>query len=122
MKYLIAARTPIDSNVYKASYLDLNDAANKKATEMRRVTEAADLPTAKLRLGDTAITLYKYGRAIQASYEALRRMSLDLFNIHIREIGAQAANNKVVEVLTVIKDGDGNSNAATQYKAKNIRF
>jgi hypothetical protein len=118
MKYLIAARTPIDSNVYKASYLDLNDAANKKATEMRRVTEAADLPTAKLKLGDTAITLYKYGRAIQASYEALRRMSLDLFNIHIREIGAQAANNKVVEVLTVIKDGDGNSNAATQYKAK----
>ena len=45
-------------------------------------------------------------------------MSLDLFNIHIREIGAKAASNKVAEILTVIKDGDGNNNAATQYKAK----
>ena len=46
MKYLVAARTPIDSNVYKASYLDLDDAKNKKELEMRRVTEAAELPTA----------------------------------------------------------------------------
>ena len=116
MQYLIAARTPIDSNVYKASYLDLNDAKNKKATEMRRVTEAADLPVARLRLGETAITLYKYGRAIEASYEALRRMSIELFNIHIEAIGAYAADNKVNEIMTVIKDGDGNSNAAEQYK------
>ena len=28
-KYLIAARTPIDSNTYKAAYLDLDDANNK---------------------------------------------------------------------------------------------
>lgn len=120
MNYLIAARTPIDSNVYKASYLDLDDAANKKELEMRRVTEAADLPVAKLRLGDSAITLYKFGRAIQASYEAVRRMSLDIFNIHVRQIGAKAAANKVAEVLSVIKDGDGNNNAATQYKSKDF--
>jgi len=118
MKYLVAARTPIDSNVYKASYLDLDDAKNKKELEMRRVTEAAELPTAVLKLGESAITLYKYGRGVRASYEAIRRMSLDLFNIHIREIGAKAASNKVAEILTVIKDGDGNNNAATQYKAK----
>jgi len=120
MQYLIAARTPIDSNVYKASYLDLNDAANKKATEMRRVTEAADLPLAKLKIGESSINLYKYGRAIEASYEALRRMSLDLFNIHIQKIGAHAADNKVAEILTVIKDGDGNSNAATKYTATSL--
>lgn len=116
-KYLVAARTPIDSNVYKASYLDLNDASNKKATEMRRVTEASDLPLAKLKLGSSAITLYKYGRAIEASYEALRRMSIDLFNLHINRIGVDAADNKVAEILTVIKDGDGNDNAATPIKS-----
>lgn len=120
LNYLIAARTPIDSNVYKASYLDMNDSKNKKSTEMRRVTEASDLPVAKLRLGESAITLYKYGRAIEASYEALRRMSLDLFNIHIKEIGAKAASNKVAEVLSVIKNGDGNNNAATVHKAKDL--
>lgn len=116
-QYLVAKRTPIDSNVYKASYLDLNDASNKKAAEMKRVTEAADLPVAKLKLGESAITLYKYGRAIEASYEALRRMSIDLFNIHINRIGVDAADNKIAEILSVIKDGDGNSNAAPIVKS-----
>lgn len=119
-QYLVAARTMIDSNVYKAGYLDLDDAKNKKATQMRRVTEAADLPVAKLRLGETAINIYKYGRAIEASYEALRRMSIEVFNIHLQEIGVQAADNKIAEILSIIKDGDGNNNAATRYKAKDL--
>jgi hypothetical protein len=116
-QYLVAARTMIDSNVYKAGYLDLDDAKNKKATQMRRVTEAADLPIAKLKLGETAINIYKYGRAIEASYEALRRMSIEVFNIHLQEIGVQAADNKIAEILTIIKDGDGNNNAADTYKS-----
>ena len=119
-QYLVAARTMIDSNVYKAAYLDLDDASNKKATQMRRVTEAAELPVAKLKLGESAINIYKYGRAIEASYEALRRMSIDVFNIHLQEIGIQAADNKIAEILTVIKDGDGNNNAATIYKASGL--
>lgn len=119
-QYLVAARTMIDSNVYKAGYLDLDDAKNKKATEMRRVTEAAELPIAKLKLGESAINIYKYGRAIEASYEALRRMSIEVFNIHLQEIGVQAADNKVAEILTIIKDGDGNNNAAPSYKAKDL--
>ncbi len=110
--YLVAAKTAIDSNVHKGSYLDFDDADNKKAVEMRRVTEAADLPTARLKLGETAITIYKYGRAIEASYEALRRMSIDLFVRHINRIGTMAADNKVAEILYVIKNGDGNNNAA----------
>jgi hypothetical protein len=119
-QYLVAARTMIDSNVYKAGYLDLDDAQNKKAAQMRRVTEAGELPVARLRLGESAINIYKYGRAIEASYEALRRMSLNLFNILIQEIGIQAADNKIAEILTIIKDGDGNNNAATIYKTSDF--
>jgi len=118
--YLVAQRTPIDSNVYKAAYLDLNDPKNKKATEMRRVTEAADLPVAKLRLGDIAVALYKYGRAVEASYEALRRMDIELFKRHIRRIGIDAANNKIDEILYVIKNGDGNKNEAPTHKASDL--
>lgn len=119
-KYLVAARTPIDSNVYKASYLDFADPKNKKATEMRRVTEASDLPVAKLRIGESAISFYKYGRAVEASYEALRRMSIDMFNRQIERIGTDAANNKIAEILTVLKDGDGNNNAAPAHKVKDF--
>lgn len=118
--YLVAARTPIDSNVYKGSYLDLGDAKNKKALEMRRVVEATDLPTAKLKIGEKAISFYKYGRAIEASYEALRRMSLELFRRHIRWIAQQAASNKVAEVLGVIIEGDGNNNAAPKHSAQTL--
>lgn len=118
--YLVATRTPIDSNVYKGSYLDLGDAKNKKALEMKRVVEAADLPTAKLRIGETAVSFYKYGRAIEASYEALRRMSLDLFKRHISWIAQGAADNKVAEIIDVIIGGDGNNNAAPKHKVKDF--
>ena len=119
-KYLVAARTMIDSNVYKAGYLDLDEAGNKEAVRMKRVTEASDLPLAKLKLGEIAINIYKYGRAIEASYEALRRMSLEVFNIHIQQIGVQAADNKIAEILDIIENGDGNKNKATVYKSKDL--
>lgn len=118
--HLVASRTPIDSNVYKAAYLDLSKPKNKKATEMRRVTEAADLPVAKLILGKKAVEIYKYGRAIEISYEALRRMSIDMFRLHINRIGLDAADNKVAEILDVIKNGDGNDNAADTFKLKSL--
>lgn len=115
---LVATRTGIDSNVYTATYLDFEDPKNKKALEMRRVTEGSDLPTAKLRLGKVAMQLFKYGLGIEATYEALRRMNIDIFNMHMKKVGAHAADNKVAEILTVIKDGDGNDNAAPQLKSK----
>ena len=119
-KYLVATRTPIDSNVYKASYLDFDDPKNKKAVEMRRVTEAADLPVARLKLGETAINIYKYGRAVEASYEALRRMSIELFKRHINRIGVMAASNKVSEILHVAINGDGNNNVAPVLKTSEL--
>lgn len=111
-QHLVATRTGINGGVYEASYLDFDEPKNKKALEMRRIVEATDLPKATLKLGTSAIKLYKYGRAVGISYEALRRMSLELFQRHIAKIGTEAANNKIAEILSVIKDGDGNSNAA----------
>lgn len=118
--YLVGAKNGIEGSVYEASYLDLNDPKNKKALEMRRVAEAADLPTALLKIGESVIKLFKYGRAVGISYEALRRMSLEIFQRHIRLIAGQIAKNKVSEILTVIKDGDGNNNAAPIIKTGDI--
>ena len=119
-QHLVAGRTPVDSNVYKASYLDLGDSDNKSNLEMRRVTEAAELPRATLKLGASAINLYKYGRAVEASYESTRRMSIEMFRRHINRIGVEAANNKVDEILHVIKEGDGNDNAAKVIKSTTL--
>lgn len=119
-KHLISVRTGINGGVYEASYLDFDEPKNKKATEMRRVVEAADLPKATLKLGTSAIKLYKYGRAVGVSYEVLRRMSLEIFERHINRIGIEAVNNKVAEILAVIKDGDGNNNAAPIVKQTDL--
>ncbi len=119
-QHLVATRTGIEGGVYEASYLDFSDPKNKKATEMRRVVEATDLPKATLKLGETAIKLYKYGRAVGISYEALRRMNLELFQRLINRIGTEAANNKIAEILAVIKDGDGNNNAAPIVKQTDL--
>lgn len=118
--YLVANRFGIDGNVYSATYIDLDEASNKKAVQMKRVTEAADLPIATLKLGKSAIQFSKYGIGVSASYEAIRRMSLDLFNIHVRAIGTYAADNKVADILAVIKDGDGNNNAAPIVKTSDL--
>ncbi|OZV12355.1 hypothetical protein CIW83_09670 [Tissierella sp. P1] len=119
-KHLVGVRTGIEGSVYEASYLDLNDAKNKKALEMRRVAEGADLPKAVLKLGESVIKLYKYGRAVGISYEALRRTSLEIFQRHINLIGIYAAMNKTNEILDVIKNGDGNNNAAQVIKSSDI--
>lgn len=118
LPYLLATTTTIDSNAYRTIYCDDSD-ANKKAAKKVRVTEAADLPKARLKTRENAVKIWKYGRAIEASYEVIRRMRIDLLSVHIRRIGEQAAQDEVEDVLDVIKNGDGNPNtAAPILKAK----
>jgi hypothetical protein len=43
-----------------------------------------------------------------------------MLQLHVRRIGQQAAHDEVLDILDVIKDGDGNDNAATVYKNKTL--
>jgi len=118
LPYLIATTTPINGNSYRSIYCD-DDTANKKAIKKVRVTEAADLPKSRLKTRENSVKIWKYGRAIEASYEVVRRMNLDLLSVHIRRIGEQAAQDEVADVLDIIVTGDGNANtAAPVLKAK----
>jgi len=118
LPYLLATTTTIDGNAYRTIYCDDSD-ANKKATKKVRVTEASELPKSRLKTRENAVKIWKYGRAIEASYEVIRRMRIDLLSVHVRRIGEQAAQDEVVDVLDIIKNGDGNDNtAAAVLKAK----
>ena len=119
-KYLVASRTPINSNVYKGAYIDMTEPKNKKAAEMRRIVEAADIPLATITPGKTSVEFYKYGKGLKVSYEVLRRSALDLMRIWLEEVADSAAENKVAEILSIIKDGDGNDNAAPVVKASDL--
>jgi len=118
LPYLLATTTTIDGNAYRTIYCDDSD-ANKKAAKKVRVTEAADLPKSRLKTRENSLKIWKYGRAIEASYEIIRRMRIDLLAVHIRRIGEQTAQDEVDDVLDVIASGDGNANtAAPVLKAK----
>lgn len=108
---LVAVTTPIDSGVYRSFYISDQQTAQQKV----RVSEGAELPTTELTGQENAITLRKKGRILKASYEFVRRMRIDLLAIHIRRMMQQAAVDKATDALDVIINGDGNSNAATNY-------
>ena len=55
--------------------------------EMRAVAEGAAIPESAIRYGDRVFRLQKRGRSLLASYEAVRRMSVDLLRLHLRRIG-----------------------------------
>ena len=105
---LIGQYTTINSNAYKSIWCD----DQPDEARFKRVTESSNLPKAKIKTRETEVKIYKYGRAIEASYEVIRRMQLDLLAKHVGRFGAQAAKDKVSEILTVVQDGDGNNNAA----------
>lgn len=109
---LVAMTTTIDSDTYRAFYLT-DDPVNSR---FARVTEAAEIPGAKLTGGEQLIQLYKYGRKLKISYEALRRMPLDELSLHVQRMAIQAEVDKLSVLMDVIVNGDGNSGtAATVY-------
>lgn len=110
LPYLIAITTPIEGTTYEPFYVDDQPTQQSK----KRVTEASELPRCKISGRSTSVKLYKYGRAIEASYEAIRRMRIDMLALHIRRIGQQASLDKATDALDVIVNGDGNANTAAQ--------
>ena len=105
---LVAMTTPIDRSSYKAFYLQDN-AANQR---MVRVGQGADIPTAKLVGGDREIPLYKYGRAIEMTYEQMRHMRIDSVAMHVQRMAVQAQVDKLATIIDVIVNGDGNAGTA----------
>ena len=108
LPWLVGVNTTIDTDTYRTFYVE--DQPTKQ--KLKRVSEAAELPRVKIVGREQVVKIYKFGRAIEASYEVLRRMKIDMIALHLRRIAMQVAKDKVEEILAVIVDGDGNNNAA----------
>lgn len=108
LPYLVGVTTPINGDSYRTFYVDDQPQKQKKV----RVGEAGELPRASIKGREQTVKIYKFGRAIEASYEVIRRMQIDMLALHVRRIAMQVAKDKVEEIIEVIKSGDGNSNAA----------
>lgn len=110
---IVAMTTPIDGTDYRSAYLDEPSAAGVR---LSRIAEKADIPMSNITLSSHIITLQKYGRGIQISYEAARRARVDKVAFWLARAALQVEADRVAQGIDVLINGDGNpSTAATNY-------
>lgn len=110
---LVARTTGIKGVDYRAFYL------TRVTQDLRqvRVVESTEVPKSKLSGGEHTITLHKYGRALETSYEQIRRLQIDLVAVFIQLMAVQAEVDKVDAALDVLVNGDGNSGTSPTVSA-----
>ncbi len=108
---LCATTTVIDAMDYRAIY----SVPTEDEKSLKSVGEGAQIPATTIRTKENLIKLYKRGRMLVASYEAIRFQKLDLFSVMLRQIGAQIQAQHVADAVDVLMSGDGNNNAAAVY-------
>lgn len=109
--YICTTRIGIDGNTVQSPTLNLLSEKNKPSIKRARIAEGADIPTGKIVIGERAITLWKHGRAIELTYEAARRMRIDLFSRQMAAISGDLAHQNVEAAIDVAANGDGNTDS-----------
>lgn len=105
---LIARDERVDGAVYDMPYVNENAAEE----ELRAVAEGTAIPESELSYGNRVVRLVKRGRGVIASYEVVRRMSVDLLRIHLQRIGEYLGRSLDAALASVLATGD-NSGSGT---------
>ena len=110
---ITATTTTVDSLDYRSVY----SAANEEDKMLADVAEGAQIPMTEIKTKSNLVQLYKRGRMLVASYEAIRFQKLDLFSVTLRQIGAYIHTMHLKDAVDVLLCGDGNNNAAEVVQA-----
>ena len=97
-------------------YRSIASVPNEEDKRLMRVEEGAEIPQTMIRTQENLVRLHKRGRMLVAPYEAIRFQRLDLFSVTLRQIGAYIGRMHLEDAIKVLRDGDGNDNAATAFK------
>ncbi len=111
LKKILASRVKVDDNTYKSIYMD-DSLYSEGEKSLAVVGEGASLPKIEIVTAEHTVTLQKYGRYLQATYEAIRRKRASIVSLFLKAIGIQIQRDKFVDAIEVLVNGDGNSNAA----------
>lgn len=107
---VIGVTTGINQSYYRPFFLQ--EVANANS----RVGEGAEIPAVQISTSEKTITLKKYGRRIDATYESARHIPIDLLGFYVQRVAIQVEVEKVDKVVDILVNGDGTSNtAATNY-------
>lgn len=80
--------------------------------ELRTVAEGAVIPESAITYGDRVIKLDKKGRGVVASYEVIRRMSVDMLRVHLQRIGERLGRHLDARLATILVEGDASGSTA----------
>lgn len=107
---LIARDECVSGSVYDVPYVNEDPAEE----ELRQVAEGAAIPESTIRYGDRVVRLDKKGRGVIASYEVIRRMSVDMLRIHLRRMGERLGRNLDARLAYVLAYGDSSGATAPE--------
>ena len=110
---LVATVTDMDGMDYRSIVSNPSD----DDKTLKVVSEGAVIPQTTVKTRENLVKLHKRGRMLVASYEALRFQRLDLFTVTLNQIGAYIARAQLKDAISVIINGDGNSNPAANIEA-----
>ena len=109
---ILPAITAAVTNFDGMDYRSIASVPTEEEKTLKRVEEGAAIPQTSIRTQENLVRLHKRGRMLVASYEAIRFQRLDLFSVTLRQIGAYIGRMHLQDAISVLKDGDGNNNAA----------
>ena len=107
---LIARDEAISGASYDVPYL----VDSEEDEELRTVAEGAAIPESEIRYGNRPVRVDKKGRGVLASYEVIRRMSVDLLRIHLQRIGERLGRHLDARLASVLISGDASGETAAQ--------
>lgn len=101
---MVGSVRPIVGDTYKAVEITWESKNVKK----KRTTQGSEFPEVKLAWSDVAKSVFKYGRQIKATYEFIRRCSLDLLATTINLVMVESRSAEADDaVATLIEGIDG---------------
>lgn len=98
---IIATTTNIDSLDYRS----VESVPSDDEKELAAVGEGAFIPETTIRAKDKLTHLYKRGRMLVASYEAIKFQKLDLFTVTLKQIGSYIARSQFADAIAALDDG-----------------
>jgi HK97 family phage major capsid protein len=105
---LCMAEVRINSHVQEK--VQVSDTTDTRQT--KHVTEGESLPKTSIARTQGSISLQKYGRLLEASYESVRLMTLDIVSLQLQRIGRQIGIDETDDLIETSLAGDGNSGSA----------
>lgn len=111
---LIVRDEHVEGTAYDIPYVEESESEES----VHAVAEGASIPESEIQYGDRVIRLAKLGRGVIASYEAVRRMSVDLLRVHLQRIGERLGHDLDQLLALVLANGDESGDASAPVTLK----